>query len=66
MRVCQPVAVSARSGIVVSGQVVEMPAQVVAQCGALGDQAFAVTDEQANIELRSGELRDGQRVETFA
>jgi hypothetical protein len=43
-----------------------MPAQVVAQRGALSDQVFAVIDEQTNIELGSGKLRDGQRVEAFA
>ena len=43
-----------------------MPAQVVAECGALSDQAFAVIDEQTDIELGSGKLRDGRRVEAFA
>ena len=43
-----------------------MPAQVVAERGALRDQSFAVIDEQANVELRSGQLRDGERVEAFA
>lgn len=32
--------------------VVEVPAQVVAQAGALRDEALAVVDEQANVELK--------------
>jgi hypothetical protein len=37
---------------------VEVPAQVVAQAGALRDETLAVIDEQANVELGARELGD--------
>ena len=47
-------------------QILALPAQVVDQCGALPNEAFAVIDEQPNVELGAGELRNGQRIESFA
>jgi hypothetical protein len=66
-RVCQLLAVRARGGIsVLAPEVVQMPAQVVAQRGALRDEPLAVIDEQSDVELRAGQLRDWQAVEAFA
>jgi hypothetical protein len=47
-------------------EVVQVPAQVVDQRGALRDEALAMIDEQADVELASGQSRDGQGVESLA
>jgi hypothetical protein len=47
-------------------QVVRVPAQVVDQGGALRDEALAVIDEQADVELAAREPRDWKGVESLA
>ena len=47
-------------------EVVQLPAQIVGQRGALLDEPIAVIDEQANVELGAGELRERQRLKAFA
>ena len=47
-------------------EVVQLPAQIVDQRGALLDEPLAVIDEQPDVELGPGQLRDRQRVEAFA
>src|ERR1700756_3141152 len=42
-----------------------MPAQVVDQRGALADQAFAVINQQTNLELDTGQPRGRQTVRTL-
>ena len=56
----------ARRDLGLGPEVVQVPAQVVAERGALRDEPFAVIDEQPDVELRAGQLRDRQRVEAFA
>ena len=56
----------ARRDLGLGPEVVQVPAQVVAQRGALRDEPLAVIDEQPDVELGAGQLRDGQRVEAFA
>ena len=66
-RCCQRRPVSARDGISSSGpEVVQLPAQIVDQRGALLDEPIAVIDEQPDVELGAGQLRDRQRLETLA
>jgi sulfate adenylyltransferase subunit 2 len=43
-------------------QVVQMPAQIVDQLGALRDEPLAVIDQQPDLELRSGQPGDRQSV----
>jgi hypothetical protein len=47
-------------------EVVQLPAQIVDQRGALLDEPFAVIDEQPDIELGPSELRDRQRLNALA
>ena len=63
-----PVSGGQRSGwdLKLGPRVVEVPAQVVDQACARGDRALAVVDEQANIELRPGELGDRKRLQSLA
>ena len=56
----------ARRDLELGPEVVQVPAQVVDQRGALRDQPLAVIDEQPDVELGAGELRDRQRLEPFA
>jgi hypothetical protein len=44
-------------------KVVQVPAQIVNQRRALRDQSFAMIDQQPNIELTPGQLRDRKRLE---
>ena len=44
----------------------QVPAQVVDQRGALGDEALAVVDEQTHVALAARQARDGQGVEALA
>ncbi len=46
--------------------IVQVPAQVVDQPGALADEAFAMIDEQPSIEFWARELRNGQLIKSFA
>src|SRR4029453_3892326 len=47
-------------------EVVQLPAQIVDQRGALLDEPFAVIDEQPDIELAPSDLRDRQRLDARA
>jgi hypothetical protein len=47
-------------------EVVQLPAQIVDQCGALLDEAIAVIDEQPDVELDARQVRDGQRLKALA
>src|SRR3954468_10779101 len=46
-------------------EVVQLPAQIVDQCGALFNEHVAWIDEQPDVYLGSGQLRDRQSVEAF-
>ena len=48
----------ARRDLGLGPEVVQVPAQVVAQRGALRDEPLAVIDEQPDVELRAGQPRD--------
>jgi len=44
----------------------QVPEQVVVDRDPLTDEAFAVIDEQPDVELNAGQLRRGQRLDAFS
>jgi hypothetical protein len=56
----------ARRELGLGPEIVQVPAHVVAQRCALRDQPLAVIDQQPDVELGTGQLRDRQRVGALA